>query len=136
MKTSKRIFICLIVLLIVGIIGAGFVGQFPSRNYFKAKRVSRAVLGLPLGSSKAQVSAFLKSEGLEHSFVDDKEGIDFTSAVSDNNYTSADLSGYAVAIIRNTSGGFIISGDVQYFFFFDKKGKLLKATAEEIFTGP
>ncbi len=136
MKIYKRVFLGLIVLFVVGAVGAACVGQIPSRNYLKAKRVSRAALSLPVGSSKAQVAAFLKNEGLEHSYVGDKEGIDFTSAVSDNGYTSANLSGYMVAIIRNTSGGFMFSGDVQYFFFFDKKGKLLKATAEEIMTGP
>ena len=136
MKNFKWLAAGLIMFFVVGVVGAAFMGKIPSRNSIKAKRVSHTVLRFPVGSSKAQIAAFLKQEGLEHSYVGDKEGIDFTSAVSDNGYSSANLSGYMVAIIRDTSGGFMFSGDVQYFFFFDKKGKLIKATAEEILTGP
>jgi hypothetical protein len=43
---------------------------------------------------------------------------------------------YIVAIIRDTSGGVLVSGNMQYFFFFGKDGKLLKATADRAMTGP
>ncbi len=135
MKIFKRISLGFVVLLILGSVVSAIGGQIPSRSTLKAKRVTRAVAKLPLGSSKSQVAAYLKSEALEYSYVGDKEGMDFTSAVSRNGYSSANLSGYTVAIIRNTSGGFLTSGDVQYFFFFDKKGGLVKATAQEVFTG-
>ena len=136
MKTYKRIFMGLAVLFIVGIIGAAFVGQLPGRNYLEARRVSRAVLALPLGLSKSQVEVFLQGEELGYSYIGNEKDIDFSSAVSDNGYSSANLSGYMVAIIRNTSGGLMVSSAVQYYFFFDHKGELVKATAEKIMTGP
>ena len=136
MKTFKRVSIGVIVILIFGIVGTAFVGQIPSRNYFKARRISEAVLNLPVGSSRARVAAFLDSEGLEYSYVGDEDDINITSAVADNGYSSENLSGHIVAIIRNTSSSLLVSGNVQYFFFFDKQGKLLKATAEDVFTGP
>ena len=136
MKTFKRVSIGVFVIIVFGILGSAFVGQIPSRNYFKARRISEAVLSLPVGSSRARVTAFLDSEELEYSYVGDEDDIDFTSAVRDNGYSWEDLSGYIVSIIRNTSRGLLVSGDVQYFFFFDKSGNLLKATAKEVFTGP
>jgi hypothetical protein len=135
MKNFKHIVAGVILLLVVACVGAVLLGKMPNRNFLQAKRVTSAVLLLPLGSSKSQVTALLKSEDLEHSYTGDQEGIDFSSDVSANGYTSADLDGYIVAIIRDTSIGFLTSGNVQYFFFFDKKGKLLKTTVAELATG-
>jgi len=107
----------------------------PTPGSLKAKRVTRAALSLPVGSTKQQVAALLHRESLEASYVNDKEGIDFTSDVRNNGYSSANLSGYYVAIIRNSSRVIIGEADTCYFFFFDKKGRLLKATSQEEFIG-
>ena len=132
----RRIFLGLSVLLVLGVVVVALWDGLPNRNELKARRVSEAVLSLPVGSSRARVISFLDSEGLEYSYVGSKADIVFTSAVRDNGYSSEDLSGYIVAIIRNTSSSLLVSGNVQYFFFFNKQGELLKATAEDVFTGP
>lgn len=131
MRIFKSILVALLTLLFIS---AFFTGQIPTFNYLKAARISHAVINFPLGSSKAQVATFLKNEDLEYGYVDGKD-LDFSSDMDDNGYTSADLSGYTHAIIRNVSFGFPISCDVEYCFFFDKKGKLIKATAEKTLTG-
>ena len=136
MKIFKRVLVGFVIFFILGCVGISLWTYLPNPNYYKATTFTQKVLRLPVGSSKAHVAALLKNEGLSYSYVGDKEGIDFTSAVMNQGYTSANLSGYMVAIIRDTSRGVLITGDVQYFFFFDKKGKLLKATADEVFTGP
>lgn len=135
MKSLSRLLILLGSILAMLIITIAFVGQFSLANYFKAQRITPAVLKIPVGSTKEQVAAFLKAEGLGYDYIGDAKGIDSTSAVADNGYSSANLSGYMVSIIRNTSSGFLVYGNRQYFFFFDKEGKLIKATAKEVFTG-
>jgi hypothetical protein len=115
--------------------GTASLWAIASPNYFKAQRFTHVISSLPIGSSKDRVEALLRQEGLEHSYVSDRSSIDFTSAVSDNGYRSRDLSGYIVAIVRHTSGGILVSGDRQYFFFFDLEDKLLKAIAKEVLTG-
>ncbi len=135
-RMIKRVLVGLVVLMVIGVVVTVFWGGPPNRNELKARRVTDAVLNLPVGSSRARVTAFLDSEGIGYSYVGDEDDINITSAVADNGYSWEDLSGYIVAIIRNTSSRLLVSGDVQYFFFFDKSGNLLKATAKEVFTGP
>jgi hypothetical protein len=116
-------------------IGAVSMWALASPNYSKAQKFTDAVSILPIGASKDRVEALLQLEGVEHSYVSDRSAIDITSAVAKNGYRSSDLSGYIVAIIRNTSSGIFVSGSMQYFFFFGKDGKLLKATADRVLTG-
>lgn len=122
-------------IIVILSIKMAFIEQLSFANNLKARRVTPAVLKIPVGSTKEQVTAFLKAESLEHSYIGNAEEIDFDSEVANNGYSSANLSGYIVSIVRNTSSGFLVSGDLQYFFFFDKKGKLIKTTAKKVFTG-
>jgi hypothetical protein len=131
-----KTFICMIIgLTIFLMVGATSMWAIASPNYFKAQKFTTVVSSLPIGASKDRVEALLQREGVEHSYVSDRSAIDITSAVAKNGYRSSDLSGYIVAIIRNTSGGILVSGSMQYFFFFGKDGKLLKATADRVLTG-
>lgn len=116
-------------------VGATSMWAISSHNYFRAQQFTNIVSSLPIGSSKDRIEALLQKEGLEHSYVSDRRAIDITSAVAKNGYRSSDLSGYIVAIIRDTSGGVLVSGNVQYFFFLGKDGKLLKETANLVITG-
>jgi predicted PurR-regulated permease PerM len=133
MKTVIRITIGLMMFLIVGVTSLWAIA---SPNYSKAQRFTNVVSSLPISTSKDRIERLLQKEGLEYSYVSDRSAIDITSAVAKNGYRSSDLSGYIVAIIRNTSGGVLVSGNMQYFFFFGKDGKLLKATADQVMTGP
>jgi hypothetical protein len=132
MKTVIRITIGLMMFLVVGVTSWWAIA---SPNYSKAQRFTNIVSSLPISTSKDRIEALLQKEGLEYSYVSDRSAIDITSAVAKNGYRSSDLSGYIVAIIRNTSGGVLVSGNMQYFFFFGKDGKLLKATADRVMTG-
>lgn len=133
MKIFTRIAIGLFALIVVGDI---LWSQIPSRAALKARRVNQAVSTLSIGSDKNQVIKLLRSEKMGFSVVNGKESLNFSSEVSKNGFSSHQLSGYIIAIIRDTSRSFLVSGDTQYFFFFDSKGKLLKATHKEVFTGP
>jgi hypothetical protein len=133
MKTFIHTIVGLTMFLMVG---STSMWAIASPNHFKAQRFTNTVSSLPIGTSKDRVEALLQQEGLEHSYVSDRSSIDLTSAVRDNGYRSSDLSGYIVAIIRDTSSGVLVSGNMQYFFFFGKDGKLLKATADRVMTGP
>jgi len=110
---------------------AFITGRIPYRNYLKAKRVSHAALQLPLGSSKAEVTKFLEREGVVYNYIGKKEEIDHTSDVLERGYNSSNIGSYVVADIPYTSGGLCLWGDVQYLFFFDKRGQLLKTIASE-----
>jgi hypothetical protein len=132
MKTFIHTIIGLMMFLVIG---ATSMWAIASPNYFKAQRFTNVVSSLPIGTSKDRIEALLQKEGLEHSYVSDRSAIDITSAVAKNGYRSSELSGYIIAIIRDTSGGVLVSGSMQYFFFFGKDGKLLKATADRVLTG-
>jgi len=109
--------------------------SLPTAESLRAKRVTLAALSLPIGSTKQQVTVLLHRESLNASYVSDKEGLDYGSDLRNNGYSSANLSGYYTAIVRNSSRSFIGEADTCYFFFFDKKGRLLKATSQEEFVG-
>ena len=102
----------------------------PTREGLKARRVTRAVLSLPIGSTKNEVAALLHQENMNASYISDKQGLDDESNVTDNGYTSKDLSGYYGASIFHTSKAIIGDCGTYYCFFFDKKGGLLKVTVQ------
>lgn len=135
MKISTGISIGAVALLLVSY---DVWSALPSRESLKAKRVTHAALSLPIGSTKAQVAALLHKEGMEASYVHHKEGTDFDSDVINNRHTSSNLDDYYIAVIHNTSGGFLnpVSGDTCYSFFFNKKERLIKVTIKELLTGP
>jgi hypothetical protein len=105
----------------------------PTREGLKARRVTRAALSLPVGSTKNQVAALLHKEGMggQASYISGKDLIYSSSDMSDNGYTSKDLIGYYVASIFHTSKAIIGDCGTYYCFFFDKKGGLLKVTVQD-----
>lgn len=119
--------LCLLLLVV-------FFNGVPGSNYWRAKRFSAAIAQeLPLGSSKSQTLAFLKKEKIEHSYID--SDLEFESIVRDANLQPSQLGGIALSMIRQTSWGVLYTGDTQFIFFFDKKGKLIKVSQDEIGTG-
>jgi len=128
-----------VVLLLILAANFGVSGYFWLRHRpaaLKAKMVASGMTKLPKGSSRAKVAAFLSSQGLESSFINGKESLDYSSVVGHNGYTSANIGGYSAAIVRGTSGNVLISGDTTFLFFFDKNDRLLKSVTQEVFTGP
>lgn len=122
----------LVCLLLISVF---FFTGIPGPNYWRAKRFSAAVAQkLPLGASKSQVLIFLQQEKIEYSY--DDSDLDFESVVRDAHLKAPQLSGIALSIIRETSWGFLYTADVQFVFFFDKKGKLIKVSQDESGTGP
>ena len=94
-------------------------------------RLSDAALSLPLGSKQSKVMALFKSEGVDYVHYEDKESIDGTSDVLNNGYSSASLGSFGGAGLHYTSYR-VFPVFARYTFFFDKKGKLLKATVKHM----
>jgi hypothetical protein len=79
---------------------------------------------LPIGSSRAEVSAFLDQRKISHSHVSQ------VPEVPENNHTE-------MAMIRGVSENRGIRGDIQIVFKFDDNdAKLVGYSVREIFTGP
>jgi len=76
---------------------------------------------LPLGTPRDRVEAYLEKNGIEHSYVDDQSG----------EYTRTEM-----AMIRNASNTWLVRGDIQILFRFDKQGKLADHSVRQILTGP
>jgi hypothetical protein len=77
---------------------------------------------LPIGSSRAEIAAYLDKKGIEHSYI------------SENNY--ARNSNCEVAIIRNTAFNSPVRTDIQIHFNFNRDLRLASYSVKEIYTGP
>ena len=107
--------------------------MLPTAEGIKAKRVTRAVRSLPIGITRNQVAALLHKEdmGAQTGYITGEELSTPSSDMEDNGYTAKDLSGYYVASIAHTSKSLIGECDTYYFFFFNKKERLIKVTVQE-----
>jgi CRISPR/Cas system CMR-associated protein Cmr5 small subunit len=72
---------------------------------------------VPAGASSSQVVAFLDAKKVEHSDYREQEKTIF-------------------AIVRNTSGNWLVTGAAQIEFHFDENVKVKDCTVKEVFTGP
>lgn len=87
-------------------------------------------------STIAQVTAFLKSKRIGSSYLDGKKfDLRLESAAVESGLPIHQLGGMTLALIRDTSRGPLVSGDIQLAFFYDKQGRMLKYTVREVFTG-
>jgi hypothetical protein len=73
MKTVIRITIGLMMFLAVGVTSLWAIA---SPNYSKAQRFTNVVSSLPISTSKDRIERLLQKEGLEYSYVSDRNAID------------------------------------------------------------
>jgi hypothetical protein len=79
---------------------------------------------LPIGSSRAEVSAFLDQRKITHSHVGHEPA-------------APESSNTEMAMIRGVSQKGVVRGDIQILLKFDAAdSKLVSYTVKEIFTGP
>lgn len=79
---------------------------------------------LPIGSTRAEVSAYLDQRKIEHSHVGE------VASVPENKHKE-------MAIIRDVSEKGLVRSDIQILFKFDDAdSKLVSYSVREIFTGP
>lgn len=132
-----RIFMVVSIVAILGAIGAyAWIGK-PQNPMTLSEVTAMIQKTVPIGSSKAQVNTFLSSKGIGHSYFDEtKEDFSGWSDVVLSGVAITQIGGITVATIPDTSRTFMMTSDMRIVFLFNRKGKLLKYTVKEIFTGP
>jgi hypothetical protein len=73
---------------------------------------------VPVGTPRAKVEDWLKNQRIEYSYSQEfRNNIMFEK----NGIVTGTYSGYIVAAIRNTDRGIAVSGNIQFYVFFDEK---------------
>ena len=78
---------------------------------------------LIVGASRSQVESYLDERHIPHSYID------HSAVAPEYSHTES-------ALIRDSSETWLIRGDIQILFKFDKKEKLIDYSVKEGFTGP
>ncbi len=116
MATTQKIGVILgSVVLVVG--GLSVIFSHPKSDQLNAKKQIEAEISenLPYGSKSSTVLDYLDQKHIEHTYLPTQQTI--------------------VAIRRRTSTGFLVTGDVQIFFVFDKSGGLVSFRLQDVYTG-
>ena len=93
------------------------------------RRIDR---GVPLGSTRLEVEAWLDGRGIEHGFYDDpRRNSSLLAAVPGiDRYPTA-----VVAILRHANKSLLASESFQMFFLFDAEGRFRKRIVSSVLTG-
>jgi hypothetical protein len=122
------------ILLTVSLALLGFACVGPPKNPMTVKQVEKKVRnGVPLGSNRLEVEAWLKSQGIEYGYHDDPKS---DSSVNDAGLEPDTLSGVIQGIIRDTDRSLMVEGSICLYFFLDKEGRTVKQGVKWVGTGP
>jgi len=109
-------------IIVLGVAGWG-ISQKTSRVRVVPAQVENDIHDhLPIGSSRIEVAAFLDDRKIEHSYIGES--------------TNSDHCNCEIALVRNTAFRWPIRSDIQIYFMFDTKLKLVSYSVKEIYTGP
>jgi hypothetical protein len=86
---------------------------------------------LPIGSSRAEVETYLNDKKIWHVYVNEP-----THGVHNNCEDDGERNNCEVATIYDAAHGGLVRTDIQIFFNFDKKLKLISCSLKESYTGP
>ena len=97
-----------------------------ARSYVRttAAQVDREIRGqLPLGTSKAEVEAYLERKAIPHSWTQERAA-------------GAEHRNEEIGMIRGTSVRGLIETSLQLSFKFDDQSRLTSYSIKELYTGP
>ncbi len=77
---------------------------------------------LPIGSSRAEVTAYLDDQRISHSYVSESAELEHSN--------------YELATIRVAAYRWPVRTEIQIYFNFDDKQKLVSYSVQEVSTGP
>ena len=120
----KFVWVTLILLVLAGLVAFYIYRTRQVKITTDAAKVYRDIRDhLPIGSSRADVAAYLDQRGIPHSYVADSKEV-------------PEYAHMEMAMIRAASRGWLIRGDIHIVFHFDDQDRLSKYEVTEIFTGP
>ena len=127
-KTAKRI-LCVALIFLVPVVFLAWY-QYPTTTVPEVqKRLSEEI---PLGTPRAKAEAWIKDQGIEHSYSQDFQ----STVMEENGIRPEDYSGFIVAIIRDTDRDLFVTGSIQFHVLFDRNDLVAKHIVRWCGTGP
>jgi hypothetical protein len=94
------------------------------------QKVDRA---LSIGSTRAEIEAWLAGQGLESSFSDQPASFSY---IADHDPVASNYKGVVVSIIRDTDRSPFVTGNIQVYFLLGSDGRLARRLVRWVGTGP
>lgn len=138
-KGQRRVVIATAVIFLVAAayaIGYREIVGFPANPMTQDQAQAMIRRDIPLGSGVDSVERWLAEKGYDFSFDNSKYMLSVEAAAEGGRFSSKDMGGAVEAIIRDTDRSFMVSGNLQLTFFFNKSLRLIGHRVQWIGTGP